>query len=133
MNWKGCRFLPALALVYLAALSTAVASREIPPELIGTWDFTSMTALKDGKPFGTIHFKPGQWTLKLKDDGTYIEDFPVGKIPHVEGAYKVHGHELEMKATTRNTDSKYSFALEQDGKILTLTDKGKSIMSANRE
>ena len=40
----------ALALVCLAALSALVASSEIPPELIGTWDFTSMTALKDGKP-----------------------------------------------------------------------------------
>jgi hypothetical protein len=92
-----------------------------------------MTALKDGKPFGTIHFKPEQWALKLKNDGTYIEDFPVGKITHVEGAYKLHGHELEMTATTRNTDSKYSFGLEEDGKVLTLTDKGKITISANRE
>jgi len=132
MNRRDCRLVLTFGLVCLA-LGVTIAASEIPPELIGTWSFTSMTALKDGKPFGTINFKPGQWTLKLKDDGTYVEDFPVGKAPHVEGVYKVHGHDLEMQATTRKADIKYHFALEQDGKILVLTDQGKTISTASRE
>jgi hypothetical protein len=131
MKPRSCRFL--LALICLATVSVAVASSEIPPELIGTWDFASMTSLKDGKPFGTIHFKPGQWTLRLKNDGTYGEDFPVGKNPHMDGVYKVHGHNLQMKPAKGSADLRYEFSLEQDGKVLVLTDKGKSISTANRE
>ena len=133
MNRKGYGFLLALALVSLAELNLAVASTGILPELIGTWDFASMSPLKDGKPFGTIQFKPGQWSLQLNQDGTYVEKMPLRKYPLAEGTYKVHGHVLEMKPANGKTDLKYRFALEEDGKVLVLTDKDKSITRANRE
>jgi hypothetical protein len=128
MNRIGCRFVLVLSLVWVT-----LASGDVPPELIGTWDFASMTALKNGQPSGTINFRPGQWTLRLKDRGTYTEDFPVGSDPHVEGVYKVHGHDLALKGTSRKAEWRYRFALEQDGKVLVLTEKGKSISTANRE
>jgi hypothetical protein len=132
MNRIGCRFALVLSFVWIAFALT-FASGDIPPELIGTWDFASFANLKHGQPFGTIHFKPGQWTLKLHDGGAYTEDFPVGSDPHVEGVYKVHGHDLQLKATSRKAESRYRFALEQNGKVLVLTDEGKSISTANRE
>jgi hypothetical protein len=40
-----------LVCICLIGISLAEGSKAPPAELIGTWDYTSMTALKGGKPF----------------------------------------------------------------------------------
>ena len=108
-------------------------SSKVPPELIGTWDYTSMTPLKNGKPFGTVHFQPGQWTVTFNQDGTWVMKTPSPPNPHgLNGSYEVHGHDLEMKLAGGKPYNKYRFTIEQDGKVLSLMTKETSI-SANRE
>jgi hypothetical protein len=136
MSRQECRFVFILVCSCLIASSAAVASSEIPIELIGTWDYASFQAMK---PLGEILFKPGQWTLILNTDGTYLLK---GALPSVDlqresvvfGRYEVRGQNLNMKPNHRGHDSKYSFKLQQDGKVLLLTDKTSGgVISANRE
>jgi hypothetical protein len=93
-----------------------------------------MTALKYGKPFGTVHFQPGQWTVTFNQDATWIMKPPSSstKPSGLNGSYTVHGHNVDMKLTNGSPYYKYRFTIEQDGKVLSLTTKESSI-SASRE
>jgi hypothetical protein len=51
----------------------AGASDELPQELAGIWDYTSLTIPSSA----TVHFKPGQWTLKLNADATWVMQGPI--------------------------------------------------------
>lgn len=123
-----------LACLFLGAIGVAAGSDEIPAELIGTWDYTSLTALKDGKPSGTVHFKLGQWTLKLNADATYLmkPPPPAAKPEGVSGTYKVHGHDLDLSPANGAHKLMYHFSLKHDGKVLELKDKG-TMITASRE
>jgi hypothetical protein len=124
----------AVAVLCLVELGAAGDSSKVPPELIGTWDYTSMTALKNGKPFGTVHFQPGQWTVTFNQDGTWAmkPPSPPAKPGGLNGNYAAHGRDVDMKLTNASPYQKYRFAIEQDGKVLTLTTK-ESTISASRE
>jgi|SRR5208282_1159382 len=138
MNQQKCRVLALLACSYFLAVSNAIASSEIPPGLVGTWNYSSLTIIKNGKPFGTVHFRPGQWTLKLNADGTYLTKGPL-KSPSSDssgsaGKYEVHKHDLGMRPDDGGHDLKYNFKLKQGGKVLMLTDENDgTIISATRE
>jgi len=121
-----------VALCLIAASSTLGGSKVLA-ELIGTWNFTSMTSLKDGKPFGTINFQPGQWTVTFSQDSTWIMKTPSNVNPRgLSGFYEVHGQAVDMKLANGKPYYKYHLAFEQDGKVLVLTGKG-SINRASRE
>jgi hypothetical protein len=114
-----------LILVCVGFLGLAKASDELPHELIGTWDYTSLTI-----PSGaTVHFKPGQWTLRLNADATWVMQGPVPSAKQVNGTYEVHGSNLKMIG---GNDLEYHFSLKRDGKVLELKDKGSKI-NAGRE
>jgi len=132
MKSKWCWFLIALASVCLIRIDATGSSPKVPPELIGTWDYTSMTALKNGKPFGTVHFQPGQWTVTFNPDATWVMKTPPPNPRGLNGSYEVHGHDLDMKLADGKPYFKYRFTVEQDGKVLVLTTKEATI-SANRE
>ena len=55
-----------------------------------------MSALKNGKPFGVIHFQLGQWTVTFN---TWTMKTPPPILRTMNGSYSVHGHDLEMKMT----------------------------------
>jgi hypothetical protein len=114
--------------------ANAAGSPKAPPEVIGTWDYTSMTALKNGKPFGTVHFRPGQWTVTFNQDATWVMQppSPPAKPGGLNGTYAVHGRDVDMKLANGSPYYKYRFTIEQDGKVLTLTTK-ESTISASRE
>ena len=102
------------------------------------WDYSTFTVVKNGKPFSTIHFQPGQWTLSLNADGTYIEKEPLkprsADSNVATGKYEVHKHDLKMRPDKDGRELKYGFKLEADGKVLVLTDKNSgSISNARRE
>ncbi len=133
MKWK-FEFLIILASVFLVGPNVANGGSKAVPELIGTWDYTSMTALKNGKPFGTVNFQPGQWALTFNQDATWVmkPPSPPAKSGGMNGSYDVHGHDLDMKLANGNPYFKYRFTIEQDGKVLTLATK-ESTIHASRE
>ena len=114
-----------LVCVWVLALGLAKASDELPQGLIGTWDYTYLT-IPSG---GTVHFKPGQWTLKLNADATWVMQGPTPNAKPLNGTYEVHGNKLKMNG---GNDLEYHFILKRDGKVLELKDKGSEI-SASRE
>jgi hypothetical protein len=119
------KLLLILVCVWLLALGLANASDELPQELIGIWDYTSLT-LSSGT---TVHFKPGQWTLKLNADATWVMQGPTPNAKPVNGTYEVHGSKLKLNG---GNDLEYHFSLKHDGKVLELKDKNSKI-SASRE
>jgi hypothetical protein len=122
-----------VVVIFLIGIHANGSSPKIPPELIGTWDYTSMTSLKNGKPFGTVHFQSGQWTVTFDQDGTWVMKTPSSANPRgLNGSYEVHGHELDMKLANGKLYYEYHFKIEQDGKVLVLTTK-ETTVSASRE
>ena len=119
------KILPILVCIWLLALGLAKASDEPPRELIGIWDYASFT-ISSG---ATVHFKPGQWTLKLNADATWVMQGPTPNTKPVNGTYEIHGSKLKMNG---GNDLEYHFSLKRDGKVLELKDKGSKI-SASRE
>jgi hypothetical protein len=119
----------------LAAPGAAGDLSKTARELIGTWDYMSLTALKDGKPFGTVHFQPGQWTLTLNQDATWTMKQPSPSAKPagiVNGTYEVRGHDVDMKRVDGSPFKTSRFKIEHDGKVLILTDTG-AIIRATRE
>ena len=119
------KLLLILVCVWPLALGLANASDELPQALMGIWDYTSLT-ISSG---ATAHFKPGQWTLKLNADATWVMQGPTPNAKPVNGTYEVHGSKLKMNG---GNDLEYQFSLKRDGKVLELKDKGSKI-SASRE
>jgi hypothetical protein len=137
-NHSGDDILDPVPVQRFACKSEGVIGRQKrgqpPPELIGTWDYASMTALKNGKPFGTVHFQPGQWTVTFNQDATWTmkPPSPPANPGGLSGSYAVHGHDVDMKLPNGSPYYTYRFTIEQDGKALTLTTKEASV-SASRE
>src|SRR5271168_4803897 len=82
MNAKHVWFLLALAFACLMGVDAVARSPKDPPTLVGTWDYTSMAVLTNGRPSGTVHFKPGQWTVTFNQDGTWVMKPPSVANPH---------------------------------------------------
>jgi len=130
---SGCWLLIVIGFIFLVGLNATGSSPKVTPQLIGTWDYTSMTALKNGKPFGTVHFQPGQWTVTFNQDATWIMKTPSPPNPQgLNGSYEVHEYNLDMNLANGKPYDKYRFTVEQDGKMLLLTTKEHTI-TASRE
>lgn len=125
-------FLIVFASIFVVGFSATGSSSKAASELIGTWDYTSMTALKNGKPFGTVHFQPGQWLVTFNQDATWVMKTPPPNSHGLNGSYDVHGHDLDMKLASGKPYETYHFAPEHHGKVLVLTTKEHTI-SASRE
>jgi hypothetical protein len=131
MKTKWCWFLVVVASGCLIGLDATGSSPKVPPELVGTWHYTTMTPLKNGKPFGIVHFAPGQWTVTFNQDSTWTMKTPPPNPRGLSGSCSVHGHDLEMKLADGKPYDTYRFAVERDGKVLVLTTKEVTI-SASR-
>jgi len=118
------RILLALACIWLLTSGLANAADDTR-ELIGTWDYASLTIASGA----TVHFKPGQWTLKLNADATWVMQGPTPNSKPVNGTYEVRAHKLKMNG---GNDLEYDFRLKHGGKDLELKGKGTKI-SASRE
>jgi hypothetical protein len=132
MNMKLCWFLIVVASACLIGLEAAGSFPKVSPELVGTWDYVTMSPLKNGKPFGIVHFQPGQWTVTFNQDSTWAMKTPPPNSRSLNGNYSVHGHDLDMKLADGKPYYTYRFTVEQAGKVLVLTTK-ESTISANRE
>ncbi|MGB8540950.1 MAG: hypothetical protein WCD49_04855 [Candidatus Acidiferrales bacterium] len=117
----------------LVALDARSASPKIPSELIGAWDYESFSPLKNGKPFGTVHFQPGQWTVTFNQDATWVMKPLTNVDPSGQsGTYEVHGQDLDMKLSNGKAYNSFHFKIDHEGKVLTLENQKTSI-TANRE
>jgi hypothetical protein len=121
-----------IAALCLIRSDTAICSSQIPVELIGTWDCMTMTALKNGTPFGRIDFRPGDWSMSFNQDATWTMKVQVPNPHSMNGSYSTHGHDLDLKLANGATYEKYRFTVEHDGKTLTLANLEVTI-SANRD
>jgi hypothetical protein len=129
---SGCWLLIVIGFIFIVGLNTTGSSPKVTPQLMGTWDYTSMTALKNGKPFGTVHFQPGQWTVTFNQDATWIMHTPSPPNPQgLHGSYEVHGDKLDMNLANGKPYDKYRFTVEQDGKMLVLTTKEHTITASH--
>jgi hypothetical protein len=115
-------------------LSATGGSANVPTELTGIWEYSAMTALKAGKPFGSVNFGSGQWTVTFNPDNTWTMEVNLPRNParHMNGHYVIHGHELDMKLDDGKPYSSYRFSVEQDGKLLVLTNKEHTINANKR-
>jgi hypothetical protein len=120
------------ALMLIVTSYAVAAGQNSPQALVGSWNYDSMTNLKDGKPSGTVHFKPGQWTIALNPDGSWARSAPIPAAKPQAGTYKVHKNDLILKHNYAASDDKYEFELKNDGKTLTLTNKD-TIYQATRQ
>ena len=127
-SWK----VKILVAAVVISAGYAVATAQEPQSLLGSWDYKSMTNLKDGKPFGTIRFKPGQWTITFNADGHWTRNAPFPAAKPQSGKYKVHERHLTLNLDGMEHREKYEFAIQNDGKELTLTDK-KAIFQTVRQ
>jgi hypothetical protein len=62
------------ALLLIVTCYAIAGGQDSPQALVGSWNYESMTNLKDGKPFGTVHFKPGQLTIAFNPDGSWARE-----------------------------------------------------------
>lgn len=120
------------ALMLIVTGYAVAGGEDSPKALVGDWDYASMTNLKDGKPSGTVHFKPGQWTITFNPDGSWARSAPVPAAQPQAGTYKVHKNDLILKHNYAASDDKYEFEPKNDGKTLTLTNKA-TIYQATRQ
>jgi hypothetical protein len=133
MKSRGIGYLVAVGCLLVVGLQSASGAHKVLQELVGTWDYISMTSLKNGKPFGTVHFNPGQWTVTFNSDGTWAMKTPSNLNGQgLSGSYDVRGRDLDMKRANGKPYDDYRFSIEQDGKALVLTTKEVTI-TANRE
>lgn len=112
-----------LALILIVTCYAVAAGQDSPQALVGGWDYASMTNLKDGKPSGTVHFKPGQWTITFNPDASWTRSALIPAAKPQAGTYKVHNNDLILKHNYVASDDKFEFELKNDGKTLTLTNK----------
>ena len=87
MNAKRYWFLIVVASICLIGLDATGLTPKVPPELVGTWSYATMSALKNGKPFGVIHFQLGQWTVTFNN------------LDHENAAAYSANHEWELFST----------------------------------
>ena|SRR5664279_718807 len=122
-------FIAILAYVCLIGLSTANGGSPVPSQLIGTWDYTSLSV--NAKGTGVADFHPGEWTVTFNQDATWVMKSPL--TPGGDsGRYEVKGHDLTMLRTNGELYEKYRFSVSQNGKVLGLVSKLTTI-SASRE
>lgn len=108
------------------------AADRIPQELIGTWHENSMTALKNGKSFGTGNFKPGQLSITFSADGMWLIDTTVPRPHKLNGSYEVHGYDLDMKWEDGKPYALYHYKIAQNGKQLLLKNDEVSIVASRK-
>ena len=57
--------------------------------LVGSWDYTTYTMLKKGKPVGTVQFKPRTMVFTYNDDGAWQMQADDATHTHRNGTYEL--------------------------------------------
>lgn len=100
--------------------------------LVGSWDYTTYTMLKKGKPAGTIQFKPRSMVFTYNDDGTWQMQADDATHTHRSGTYELlHGLELVLKNSDGSPYQDFQVEMRSDGKFMLLRDE-KSALTAEK-
>ena len=100
--------------------------------LVGSWDYTTYTMLKKGKPVGTIQFKPRSMIFTYNGDGTWQMQADDATHTHRSGTYALlHGSELVLKNSDGSPYQDFQVEIRSDGKFMLLRDD-KSALTAEK-
>ncbi len=100
--------------------------------LVGSWDYTTYTMLKKGKPVGTIQFKPRSMVFTYNDDGTWQMQADDATHTHRNGTYELlHGSELVLKNPDGSGYQDFQLEMRSDGRFMLLRDN-KSALTAEK-
>ncbi len=100
--------------------------------LVGSWDYTTYTMLKKGKPAGTVQFKPRSMVFTYNDDGTWQMQADDATHTHRGGTYELlHGSELVLKNSDGSPYQDFQVEMRSDGKFMLLRDD-KSALTAEK-
>lgn len=100
--------------------------------LVGSWDYTTYTMLKKGKPTGTIQFKPRSMVFTYHDDGTWQMQADDATHTHRSGTYELrNGSELVLKNSDGSPYQDFQVEMRSDGKFMLLRDD-KSALTAEK-
>ena len=98
--------------------------------LVGSWDYTTYTMVEEGKPEGTIQFKPRSMVFTYHDDGTWQMQADDATHTHRSGTYELlHGSELIEKNLDESTYQDFQVEMSADGKSMLLRDKRSLIIA----
>lgn len=100
--------------------------------LVGSWDYTTYTMLKDGKPAGTLQFKPRSMVFTYSNDGTWRMQANDATHTHRSGTYQLlHGSELVLKNSDGSPYQDFQVEIRGQGRSMLLRDN-KSILTADK-
>jgi len=99
--------------------------------LLGRWDYTSYTVLKNGKPSGTVQFKPGAMMFTYRPDGTWAMEANDATHTKLNGTYEVRGRKLIMRKTDGAIYQDFDVQLDKAGRAMIMKDK-RSIVTATK-
>jgi hypothetical protein len=126
--------IPTLALVLVIPILTSHAVLAETPDktaLIGMWDYASYTGLENGKPLGTLNFKPNTMVFTYQRDGTWEMRAADATHTALAGTYELRGTELILKKQDGSLYLDFQVELKNDGKVIVLRDK-RSIITASK-
>ena len=101
--------------------------------LIGTWDYTSYTAVHKGKPSGAVQFKPGTMQFIYREDGTWEMHAADATRTELHGTYEVRAAELIMKKSDGSLYQDFDVELKNNGKDMVLKDKNSIVIAKKIE
>lgn len=123
----------ALILLSLSTVPLFAAGASIDKAaLVGSWDYTTYTMLKKGKPVGTIQFKPRSMVFTYNDDGTWQMQADDATHTRRSGTYElVHGSELVLENSDGSPYQDFQVEMRSDGRFMLLRDD-KSALTAEK-
>jgi hypothetical protein len=130
MRLGSIKFLLIIAL-FCATPHLAFSEPLDKADLIGRWDYTSYTALQNGKLHGTVQFKPGTMVFTYHENGTWEMAAADATHTKLNGNYEIHGTELIMKKADGSPYQDFDVQLEHGGKTMTMKDQ-RSIVTASK-
>ena len=126
---------PSRILLALTLCSTGAhfgfAAALDPSALIGKWNYTSFTMIKNGKATGTAHFTVGTMVFTYFENGTWEMQAADANRTHLTGTYTIRENELIMKKTDGSLYQDVQVEMSSDGRDMTLRDK-RSVVTATK-
>jgi len=125
-------FSVSILLSLLAAPLFAAGAPVDKAALVGSWDYTTYTMLKKGKPVGTVQFKPRSMVFTYNDTGAWQMQADDATHTHRSGTYELlHGSELVLKNSDGSPYQDFQVEMRSDGRFMLLRDE-KSVLTAEK-
>jgi len=120
-----------LLALFCAVSQIALAGSLDKTALIGRWDYTSYTVLKEGRPSGTVQFKPGTLVFTYHQDETWEMEANDATHTQLNGYYEVRRRQLIMRKSDGSPYQDCEVEMKDGGKAMIMKDK-RSIVTATK-